>query len=63
MGNRPTRVLVGSRTVIESGNSKMVTIPPDVLEAMDVDGGDSVEMEYDRDTKKVIVRPTPSTPA
>ncbi|WP_169793393.1 AbrB/MazE/SpoVT family DNA-binding domain-containing protein [Halobacterium hubeiense] len=54
---------MGSRTVIESGNSKMVTIPPDVLEAMDVDGGDSVEMEYDRDTKKVIVRPTPSTPA
>jgi len=63
MGNRPTRVLVGSRTVIESGNSKMVTIPPDVLEAMDVAGGDSVEMEYDRGTKEVIIRPSPSSPA
>ncbi|MDL0126608.1 AbrB/MazE/SpoVT family DNA-binding domain-containing protein [Halobacterium salinarum] len=56
MSERPTRLLVGSRTLIESGNSTMVTIPPDVLDAMDVAGGGEVEMVFDREADVVEIR-------
>jgi len=58
MSERPTRLLVGSRSLIESGNSTMVTIPPDVLEAMGVGSGGEVEMVFDREAAVVELRAT-----
>lgn len=57
MGKTPARLGLGSRKVMECGNSKMVTIPPDILDAMDIEGGDEVELVYDRQNNSVLVRP------
>jgi len=51
----PQHVLIGSRTVIESGNSSAVTVPPEVLCEMGVEPGDSVVLVYDRDEQELIV--------
>ena len=48
-------LLIGRRSVIETGNSQGVTIPADVLADMDVEIGDDVTLLYDRETKRVTV--------
>ena len=55
MAETPSLVLVGERTVIESGNSRMVTIPPEVLDGMGLDAGDDVSLVYDRKKEQLIL--------
>lgn len=55
MSDTPELVLVGERTVIESGNSRMVTIPPEVLDGMGLDAGDDVSLVYNRDEEQLIL--------
>ena len=55
MSETPNFVLVGERTVIESGNSRMVTIPPEVLDGMGLDAGDDVSLVYDREKEQLIL--------
>jgi antitoxin component of MazEF toxin-antitoxin module len=59
MARNTDLVLIGSRSVHNiGGNSTGVSIPPEVLDDMDVSEGDSLEMLYDRSEKEMILNET-----
>ncbi|WP_459810710.1 AbrB/MazE/SpoVT family DNA-binding domain-containing protein [Halopiger thermotolerans] len=54
-------VLIGRRTVIETGNSQGVTIPQEILADMDLKVGHEVTLVYDRENERVAVERAPES--
>ena len=46
-----------ARKVFRTGNSAVVSLPPDVLEAVGLKLGDTVDVIADREHRRIIVRP------
>lgn len=46
-----------ARKVFRSGNSTVVSIPPAVLELLDLEPGDEVQVEADPERRRIVVTP------
>ncbi|MFW6115738.1 MAG: AbrB/MazE/SpoVT family DNA-binding domain-containing protein [Chloroflexota bacterium] len=47
-----------ARKIFRSGNSTVVSIPPEVLELLDLDPGDEVNVAADPERRRIVVTPT-----
>ncbi len=46
------------RTIFRSGNSTVVSLPPEVLEALELEPGDEVTIVADPERRRIVVTPT-----
>ena len=46
-----------SRDLRESGSSTVLTIPPSVLDSLDLEGGDTIEIVADWGTEEIKLKP------
>lgn len=47
-----------ARKIFRSGNSTVVSIPPEVLDLLDLDPGDEVNVAADPERRRIVVTPT-----
>jgi len=49
-----------SRELRESGSSTVLTIPPSVLDSLDLESGDTIEVTADWGTREITLKPDSS---
>ena len=52
-----------ARTIFRTGNSTVVSLPPEVLEMLDLHPGDEVNVVVDPERRRIVVTPTKSPAA
>lgn len=55
--NPQTETVRATRSLRKSGSSVILTIPPEVLQSLDLDSGDTLEIEGDWGDGEMRVRP------
>lgn len=56
--NPSTNTVEGTRSLRNSGSSVVLTIPPEVLQSLDLGPGDEMKITGDWSTRELTVRPT-----
>lgn len=46
-----------TRKIFKTGNSLVVSLPPEILEPLDIREGSQVEIAYDREHQRIIINP------
>ena len=54
--DRETDTFRGTRTLRDSGNSQILTIPPTLLEAVGFESGDEIELTASPDEGEIVLR-------
>ena len=51
-----------SRKIFKTGNSAVVSLPKDMLEALQIQDGSQVDVMLDQPNRQIIIRPTEDLP-
>jgi len=51
-----------SRKIFKTGNSAVVSLPKDMLEALQIQDGSQVDVMLDQPNRQIIIRPTEHLP-
>lgn len=49
-------VVTGERKLRDSGNSTVLTIPPEILDVADLEAGDEIEIQADMQSGEITIR-------